>query len=73
MHPDDNHKIWLIVKDLDFDTAFGAFEGTDICTVENEHERKTDGVRGRLLESCKIYTRGMGWDDHAFFQEVLKG
>lgn len=71
LHPDDIHKIWLTVKDLEFDTAYGAFEGQDVYTMENEHQRKTGGVKGRLLESCKIYSRAMGWKQHAILEEQL--
>lgn len=64
--------IWRKVKDLSFDTCFGAFRGQDIYTMDNEKERGTGGVKGRLLESCKIYIRAMGWkeDQHEIFVET---
>ena len=71
LHPDDILKIWKDVKDLEFDTCFGAFEGMDIYTQENERERKTGGVKGRLLESCKIYVRAMGWEKHGMLEQTM--
>lgn len=71
MHPDDIHQIWLKVKDLDFDTALGAFEGMDIYTMPNEAKRGTGGVKGRLLESCKIYVKAMGWKEHGILNETM--
>lgn len=73
LHPDDILHIWNLVKDLDFVTCFAAFEGMDVYTMENEKERKTGGVKGRLLESCKIYASGEGWREHALFKETLVG
>ena len=51
----------------------GAFKGQDVRTQRNERERGTGGVKGRLLESCKIYIGAMGWreDQHAIFAEKL--
>lgn len=72
LHPDDILRIWQYVKDLDFHTTFGAFEGQDVRTQPNEAERKTGGVKGRLLESCKIYARAEGWKEHAIFQQQLQ-
>ena len=71
LHPNDILKIWKDVKDLEFDTCFGAFEGMDIYTMENEEERGTGGVKGRLLESCKIYVGAMGWKEHDILQQML--
>jgi hypothetical protein len=71
LHPDDIHQIWLKVKDLEFGTAFGAFEGMDIYTMPNELARGTGGVKGRLLESCKIYVKAMGWKEHGILSETL--
>ena len=73
LHPDDILMIWKRVKDLEFHTCFGAFKGQDVRTMDNEAARGTGGVKGRLLESCKIYVRAMGWkqDQHAIFAEKL--
>ena len=73
LHPDDILMIWNTVKHLEFDTMMGAFKGQDVRTMENEKARGTGGVKGRLLESCKIYVRAMGWkeDQHAIFAEKL--
>ncbi|KAF7189987.1 hypothetical protein HII31_08809 [Pseudocercospora fuligena] len=71
LHPDDIVKIWRMVKKLDFDTCMGAFKGQDVYTQPNEASRGTGGVKGRLLESCKIYIRAMGWTSHALLEETL--
>ena len=73
LHPDDILKIWNLVKGLDFHTCMGAFKGQDVRTQPNEKERGTGGVKGRLLESAKIYVGAMGWkeDQHALFVEKL--
>lgn len=71
LHPDDILMIWHKVKDLKFHSAFGAFAGMDVRTMSNEDERGTGGVKGRLLESCKIYTRAMGWREHQIFEDML--
>ncbi len=70
LHPDDIHHIWKLVKKLDFKICFGAFEGMDVYTMENEAKRGTGGVKGRLLESCKIYVKAEGWKEHDIFQET---
>lgn len=71
LHPDDVLMIWRKVKDFEFDSAFGAFEGMDVRTMENEAARGTGGVKGRLLQSCKIYVKAMGWKEHEIFSERL--
>lgn len=71
LHPQDILSIWRKVKGLDFSNAFGAFEGMDVRTRENEKVRGTGGVKGRLLESCKIYIKAMGWEKHDIFSESL--
>lgn len=53
--------IWKSVKDLEFHSTFGAFWGMDVRSSEEEIRRGTGGVKGRLLESVKIFVRGMGW------------
>jgi glyoxylase-like metal-dependent hydrolase (beta-lactamase superfamily II) len=73
LHPDDILKIWNLVKGLDFHTCIGAFKGQDVRTQPNEKERGTGGVKGRLLESAKIYVGAMGYkeDQHALFAEKV--
>ncbi|WPG99775.1 Hypothetical protein R9X50_00259400 [Acrodontium crateriforme] len=71
LHPNDIFIIWERVKKFEFHTALGAFKGQDVRTMANEAERKTGGVKGRLLESCKIYVRAMGWTEHEIFTESL--
>ncbi|KAK4501950.1 hypothetical protein PRZ48_007760 [Zasmidium cellare] len=71
LHPDAILSIWHQVKPLIFHTAFGAFSGQDVRTRPNEHARATGGVKGRLLESCKIYIRAMGWTVHPLLEETL--
>ncbi|EME42987.1 hypothetical protein DOTSEDRAFT_132174 [Dothistroma septosporum NZE10] len=71
LHPDEILRIWQIVKPYDFHFAFGAFRGQDVRTMPNEQERGTGGPKGRLLESCKIYVRAMGWREHGLFGETI--
>lgn len=71
MQPEAVLKIWERVRHLDFDTAFGAFKGQDIRTVNNEGPRETGGVKGRLLQSMKIYVKAMGWNAHSILEEKL--
>lgn len=71
MHPDAVLKIWRAIKGLEFHTCFGAFKGQDVRTMESEGERGTGGVKGRLLESAKIYVKAMGWEDHAILTETV--
>lgn len=68
LHPDDILVIWETVKDLDFDAVYGAFRGMDVYTMANERERNTGGVKGRLLESCKIFVRASGWTKHGILE-----
>lgn len=69
--PRDILAIWKAVKPFQFHTAFGAFRGMDVRTVEGEAMRGTGGVKGRLLESCKIFVMGEGWEDHLLFKETV--
>ena len=71
LHPDDILTIWNTVKDLEFDTTYGAFKGMDVHTMDNEKERNTGGVKGRLLESCKIFVRASGWTRHGILEVTL--
>lgn len=71
LHPDDILSIWGIVKPYEFHTMLGAFKGQDVRTMENEGARGTGGVKGRLLESAKIYVGAMGWTDHGILKATL--
>lgn len=71
LHSNEILMIWRKVKVIDFENAFGAFKGMDVRTMDNELQRETGGVKGRLLESCKIYVRAMGWAEHEIFDERL--
>ena len=71
LHPDDILSIWNDVKNFDFDNCFGAFEGMDVYTMNNEAKSETGGVKGRLLESCKIYVGAMGWEEHGMLEQSL--
>ena len=71
MRPDAVLGIWRTIKGLDYHTAFGAFKGQDVRTMGNEDARGTGGVKGRLLESAKIYVKAMGWEDHAILAEEI--
>lgn len=71
LHPDDILMIWGKVKGLRFENAFGASMGMDVRRMDNEAERGTGGVKGRLLESCKIYVGAMGWTEHGIFRQTL--
>jgi hypothetical protein len=62
----------MLIKGLDFHTAMGAFNGMDVRTVEGEQERGTGGVKGRLLQSCKIQIQAMGWTKHVLLEETLE-
>ncbi|TKA28899.1 hypothetical protein B0A50_03310 [Salinomyces thailandicus] len=71
LHPDDVLAIWQKVKGLEFQTMFGAFEGQDVRMRGNERESGTGGLKGRLLESCKIFAKAEGWREHEIFSESL--
>jgi glyoxylase-like metal-dependent hydrolase (beta-lactamase superfamily II) len=73
LHPDEVLQIWRKVRSLEFVRAYGAFEGMDVRTMSNEDSRGTGGVKGRLLESCKIFVGAMGWKEgrHEIFRESL--
>lgn len=53
--------IWESVEGLEWHSTFGAFRGMDVRTSEEEVRRGTGGVKGRLLESVRIFVRKSGW------------
>nr|POE78444.1 uncharacterized protein ymae [Quercus suber] len=71
LHPDDILLIWQRVQKFKFVRVFGAFRGQDVRTMPNEKARGTGGVKGRLLESCKIYSQAMGWKDHGIYSQTM--
>jgi glyoxylase-like metal-dependent hydrolase (beta-lactamase superfamily II) len=54
-------RMWDVLKDFDFTSTHGAFEGQDIEDVR---------VKARVLESMQIQVRAMGWTEHAFLRET---
>ncbi|GAB1732853.1 hypothetical protein NU195Hw_g2656t1 [Hortaea werneckii] len=58
--PSELHKMWQSIKPYNFNSTHGAFVG---------HEVRDPNVKKRVLESMKIQTRAMGWQDHPLLQE----
>jgi len=58
--PAELHKMWQAIRPYGFESTHGAFVGQDV------RDKK---VKGRVLESMKIQTRAMGWEDHALLKE----
>ncbi|KAI6874937.1 hypothetical protein D0864_05462 [Hortaea werneckii] len=58
--PSELHKMWQSIKPYNFNSTHGAFVG---------HEVRDPKVKKRVLESMKIQTRAMGWQDHPLLQE----
>ena len=54
--------MWQILKQLEFESTHGAFLGTDV------RDKK---VKGRVLESMKIQTRGEEYVEHELLRETL--
>ncbi|EMC95058.1 hypothetical protein BAUCODRAFT_524622 [Baudoinia panamericana UAMH 10762] len=54
------HEMWQRVQPFDFESTHGAFVGQE---VRDKHVKK------RVLESMKIQTKAMGWDEHPLLQE----
>ncbi|KAL1959700.1 hypothetical protein VTO42DRAFT_1286 [Malbranchea cinnamomea] len=59
--PNDVHKIWKVLADLDFEDAHGDFMGHD--TYGNS--------KRRLLENAKLYVKHAGYVNHAIHEETL--
>lgn len=53
--------VWESVRGLEWHSTFGAFMGMDVRTTADEVGRGTGGVKGRLLESVRVFMREMGW------------
>ncbi|KAK3636440.1 hypothetical protein LTR56_014227 [Elasticomyces elasticus] len=61
--PTELHKMWKAIKPYEFDSTHGAFVGQEVQEVQ-------DGkVKRRVLESMKIQTKAMGWEEHALLAE----
>lgn len=60
--PSELHKMWQVIKQLDFESTHAAFVGTEI------RDKK---AKARVLESMKIQARNEGYEDHAILRETL--
>ncbi|KAK5124148.1 hypothetical protein LTR85_001851 [Meristemomyces frigidus] len=58
--PAELHKMWQAIKPFEFESTHGAFVGQEVRAKE---------VKRRVLESMKIQTKAMGWDEHAVLEE----
>ena len=58
--PGELHKMWGVIKQLDFESTHGAFVGTEVRDAK---------IKARVLESMKIQARGEGYSEHAIFEE----
>jgi hypothetical protein len=64
LNPDDIKGIWDAIKTFPFTRTFGGFMGQDV--------RGTVDLRGRVLESMKIFVKRAGHGDHALINESFK-
>lgn len=58
--PDAIHTIWKRMQPFDFDTSHGAFTSMNV---------RDKNLKARLLESCKIEVKAMGYGDHPLIKE----
>lgn len=63
LNPDDIKGIWDAIKPYKFTRTFGGFMGQDV--------RGDIDLRGRVLESMKIFIKGAGHEDHALMNDRL--
>jgi hypothetical protein len=56
-------EIWKAVKSFEFETMHGGFLGQDVRGKE---------LKGRVLESMKIFVRGAGFEDAEVLGENLE-
>lgn len=61
LNPDDINGIWSAIKPYKFTRTFGGFMGQDV--------RGDVDLRGRVLESMKIFVGGAGHSDHPIMSE----
>ena len=52
--------MWQALRPYEFESTHGAFV---------DQEVRDERIKGRVLESMKIQTKDMGWDDHALLKE----
>ena len=52
--------MWQRIKPFDWESTHGAFVGQEV---------RDPMAKGRVLESMKIQTKAMGWNDHAILKE----
>jgi hypothetical protein len=64
LSPTAIHAIWEAVKSFEFETMHGGFPGQDVRGKE---------LKGRVLESMKIFVRGAGFEDAEILEEKLEG
>lgn len=50
--PSEIYKIWLALRQHEFESTYGAFVGTEV---------RDTNVKARVLESMKIQVRAEGW------------
>ena len=62
MSPDEIMGVWKSVKDLEFDTTFGAFVGMEV---------RDEGLKGRMLMSMQTQVRTGGWKEHQILEETV--
>ena len=60
--PSEILKIWRAIEPYEFDTTYGAFVGMDV---------RDGDLKGRMLESMKIQTRGEGWEMHEMLDQTV--
>jgi hypothetical protein len=64
LNPDDIMGIWEAIRGFAFTRTFGGFMGQDV---------KGDvDLRGRVLESMKIFVKGAGHGEHSLVSERFK-
>lgn len=64
LDPDAIAGIWDAIKEFKFTRTFGGFMGQDV--------RGSVDLRGRVLESMKIFVRGAGHGGHALVRERFR-
>ncbi|KAL9061582.1 MAG: hypothetical protein Q9162_000114 [Coniocarpon cinnabarinum] len=64
--------IWDAVKNFDWHTTHGAFQGMDVHGHGDTVEEKYREMKGRVLESMKIQVRAEGHVDAAVLKEELQ-
>lgn len=58
--PSELHQMWQAIRPYDFESTHGAFVGQEV------RDRK---VKARVLDSMKIQTKAMGWQEHGILEE----